>query len=325
MSLTIYSLIGDIGGTNARFALVRSGEVRLEALQVLACRDYDTIDAAIEEYLRRAGVAKVQGACLAVAATPEPGSQVRMTNNHWCFDREAVRHRFGWTVFKVVNDYTAMALGIPQVAAGKLIHVCGGPGDDHRPRLVMGPGTGLGVSALVPSGNGWNALMTEGGHVDFAPTDDTEMAILKTLKARFGRVSAERVLSGQGLQNLYLAHAAMQGAEAVLDTPEKITAAAVAGSDGLATQAVHHFCQILGRVAGNAVLTLGSTGGVYLCGGILPQMIDFVMGSPFQAAFEDKGRMRPMLENTPVYIVTEGDTGLLGAAQALNDPEVQST
>ena len=317
-----YSLIGDIGGTNARFALVRSGEVVPEAVEVLPCRYYDNIDAAISDYLQRVGVAQVQGACLAVAATPGLGTQVRMTNNHWRFDSEELRHQFGWALFKVINDFTAMALGVPLVAAEKLVHVCGGPGNNSRPRLVIGPGTGLGVSALVPSCNGRVPLITEGGHVDFAPVDDTEMAILNILKARFGRVSAERILSGEGLLNLYQAHARIQGVAAPMDAPETITKAALDDSDALARLALNHFCEILGRVAGNAVLTLGSTGGVYLCGGILPHFIDFFLQSPFQKAFGDKGRMRPMLEATPVYIVTEGYAGLLGAAEALVNPEV---
>jgi glucokinase len=170
--------------------------------------------------------------------------------------------------------------------------------------------------------HGWVPLMTEGGHVDFAPTDDTEMAILRILKARFGRVSVERILCGQGLLNLYQAHAEIQGVAAPLDAPEKITAAALDQSDLLARQTLRHFCEILGRVAGNGVLTLGGTGGVYLCGGILPRFIDFFLESPFQKGFEDKGRMRPLLESTPVYVVMDGYTGLLGAAEALANPEV---
>lgn len=317
-----YSLIGDIGGTNARFALVRSGGVIPEAVAVLTCKNYDNLDDAIVDYCQRTGVTEVQGACLAVAATPGLGTLVKMTNNHWCFDSEELRRQFGWDFLKVINDYTAMALGIPHVAADKLIHVCGDTGDSRNPKLVVGPGTGLGLSALVRSRNGWVPLRTEGGHVDFAPVDDTEMAILKILKARFGRVSAERILSGEGLLNLYQAHAWIQEVPALLRSPEKITAAALGNSDALARQTLNHFCEILGRVAGNAVLTLGSTGGVYLCGGILPHFTDFFLQSPFQKAFEDKGRMRPMLEATPVYIVTEGYAGLLGAAEALVNPEV---
>ncbi|NMT63982.1 glucokinase [Marinobacter orientalis] len=321
MTTTNYSLVGDIGGTNARFALVRSGDVTPEAIEVLACSSYDNLDSAITDYLQRSGVEEVKEACLAVAS-PVSGTRVRMTNNHWRFDSEEVRRQFGWSAFKVINDFTAMALGILHVAPENLIHVCGGPGDVRRPRLVIGPGTGLGVSGLVPLQKGWVPLTTEGGHVDFAPTDDTGMAVLKILKARFGRVSVERILCGQGLLNLYRAHAEIQDVTASLDAPEKITAAALDNSDALARQTLGHFCEILGRVAGNGVLTLGGTGGVYLCGGILPQFIDFFLESPFQKGFEDKGRMRPLLEATPVYLVTEGYTGLFGAAEALTNMEV---
>lgn len=317
-----YSLIGDLGGTNARFALVRSGTVVAEAVEVLACRNYENVDAAIKDYLKRAGVTETQHACLAVAATLTPDTQVKMTNNHWRFDGETLRQQFGWDVCKIINDYTAMALGVPHLGVDKLITVCAAPGNTRRPRLVIGPGTGLGVSALVPSGGGWVPLMTEGGHVDFAPTDDTEMAVLNILKASFGHVSVERLVSGQGLLNLYKAHARIQSVPAILSTPEQITEAALDSSSPLARQVLNHFCEILGRVAGNAVLTLGSTGGVYLCGGILPHLIDFFLQSPFQKAFVDKGRMQPMLESTPVYIVTEDYTGLLGAAEALINPEV---
>lgn len=321
MTASQYALVGDIGGTNARFALVAQGSVRPEAIEILPCGEYGNLDDAVVDYLERAGVASVSEACLAVAS-PVSGTRVRMTNNHWCFDIDEVRTRFGWQAFKVINDFTAMALGVPHVGADQLVHVCGGPGDERRPRLVMGPGTGLGVSGLVPISHGWVPLMTEGGHVDFAPTDDTEMAILRILKARFGRVSVERILCGQGLLNLYQAHAEIQGVAAPLAAPERVTEAALGQADALARHALRHFCEILGRVAGNAVLTLGSTGGVYLCGGILPRFLDFFLESPFRAGFEDKGRMRPLVERTPVYVVTEPYTGLLGAAEALGNPEV---
>ncbi|MBE02804.1 glucokinase [Marinobacter lutaoensis] len=321
MTTESYSLVGDIGGTNARFALVRQGQVRPEAIRVLPCGDYDNLDQAVAEYLAGAGVASVEQVCLAVAS-PVRGTEVRMTNNHWRFDIEAVRRQFGWSVFKVINDFAAMALGVLHVAEDQRVHVCGGPGDPTRPRLVMGPGTGLGVSGLVPTRSGWVPLMTEGGHVDFAPTDEREMAVLRILRNRFGRVSVERILCGQGLLNLYQALAEIQGVSAPLDAPEKITAAAVANRDRLAREALGHFCEILGRTAGNGVLTLGSLGGVYLCGGILPRFLDFFLESRFRNGFEDKGRMRPLLEFTPVYLITDPYTGLLGAAEALNNVEV---
>ncbi|MGP4842704.1 glucokinase [Marinobacter sp. 1Y8] len=321
-----FSLVGDIGGTNARLALVREGEVRPEAIEVLPCGDYDNLDAAITAYLAKVGVASVTDACLAVASpVPEPNdphAQVRMTNNHWRFGVQAIREAFGLCNFKIINDFTAMALGVPHVPGDHLVHVCGGAGKPTRPRLVIGPGTGLGVSGLIPIRDGWVPLITEGGHVDFSPTDETEIAVLRILKARFGRVSVERILCGQGLLNLYQAHAEIQGVAAPLDEPHKITTAAVDQADPLARQALRHFCEVLGRVAGDAVLTLGGLGGVYICGGIVPRFTEFFLESPFQTGFEDKGRMRPLMEATPVYIVTEQYTGLLGAGEALRNPEV---
>ncbi|MDX1634635.1 MAG: glucokinase, partial [Marinobacter sp.] len=256
-------------------------------------------------------------------ASPVGADEVRMTNSHWSFSVAALKAEFGWRLFKVVNDFTAMALGVLHVGDDHLQHLCGGPGDPHRPRLVMGPGTGLGVSALVPVSDAWVPLVTEGGHVDFAPVDELETGVLGILRARFGRVSVERILCGQGLVNLYQVRAELAGLAAPLTTPETITGAALAGTDQLAVESLGHFCRILGRVAGNAALTLGSLGGVYLCGGILPRMSDFLRTSDFQAGFEDKGRMRSLMQATPVFLVTEPHTGLLGAAAALANPQVR--
>ncbi len=322
MSGQPYSLVGDIGGTNARLAMVPAGSMVLERIEVLPCRDYDNLDSALRAYLARAGVGQVISACLAVAS-PILEGEVRMTNSPWCFSIARLQEEFRWQRFKVVNDFTAMALGIPHVPEAQLVPICGGPGDPRRPRLVIGPGTGLGVSGLVPLREGWAPLVTEGGHVDFAPVDEGESAILRILQARFGRVSVERILCGEGLLNLYRAHAELSGLAAPLDQPGKITEAALADSDELARTTLRHFCQILGRVAGNAALTLGSLGGVYICGGMVPRFIDFFRHSPFQAGFEDKGRMRPLMEATPVFVVTEPYTGLLGAAEALVNPQVR--
>jgi glucokinase len=320
MTLGNVSLIGDIGGTNARFALVAEGNVQPEAIRGLPCGDFDNLDHAIAEYLKGVGVERVERACLAVAS-PVNGSRVQLTNSHWRFDIEEMRKTFGWRTFKVINDFTAMALGVLHVGQANLRHVCGGPGDPRRPILVMGPGTGLGVSGLVPIRDGWVPLMTEGGHVDFPPTNDLEFDVLRRLKATFGRVSVERLLCGEGLLNLYRARADILGVPAPLDSPEKITSAAKR-DDVLARDTLNHFCEVLGRTAGNGVLTLGSVGGVYLCGGMLPRFLDFFLASPFRSGFEDKGRMRPLLESTPVHVVTDPYTGLRGAADALNNPEV---
>lgn len=317
MTTDSHALVADIGGTHCRFALVSSRGLESQTVAVLRCADFAGVGPAVADYLRRQAPVTIERGCFAVAAVVDGASRVRLTNNPWQFDREEIRRHFGWSDLQVVNDFTAMALGTTRVAAGERVPLCGGPGEPSRPRLVMGPGTGLGMAALVPVGDGWLPLATEGGHVDFAPVDATEMAILEVLQERFGRVSVERILCGPGLLNLYQALGRVRGLATPLDQPRRITAAALASGDALAEEALGRFSEILGRVAGNAVLTLGSLGGVCLCGGMLPSLTGYLRGSGFQRGFEDKGRMRPLLQATPVQVVTDPCTGLLGAAEVL--------
>lgn len=309
-------LVGDIGGTNARFALAYPGKVGLHHLETLQCAEYDNLQAAATAYLARSGQPQVDEVCLAVAS-PIQDTWVEMTNNHWRFDTAEVASAMGWRQFQVINDFLALALGVPQVAPEKLVKVCGGTGDPDRARLVIGPGTGLGVAGLVPHQGSWIALPSQGGHVEFAPRDGRELAILQILQGQFGRVSAERILCGAGLVNLYRAHAQIEDTNALFENPGDILQAALASTDPLARKSLEHFSEIMGRVAGDAALTMGSLGGVYLCGGIIPRFVEFFCQSGFQKSFEDKGRMRKLMEQTPVHIVTEPYAGLLGAAEAL--------
>ncbi|WP_151703752.1 glucokinase [Nitrincola alkalilacustris] len=338
-----YSLVADVGGTNARFALVAEGSRALEQVQTLACADYENLDAACLEYFRQAGVSGITRASLAFAC-PVQVETIRMTNNHWVFTRDMLRSRLGLEQLELLNDFTAMALGMLEVRSDELQDVGAGQGLEGAPRLVIGPGTGLGVSALVPSGgkdNRWIALATEGGHVSFAPTDEVEVEVWRSLKQQFGRVSVERILCGQGLVNLYraLAQYHQQPFDERL-TPADITAAGLAGGyvggslagdshagnshagnslavNSLAVETLQRFCRILGEQAGDAVLTLGARGGVYLCGGILPRMADFLQQSAFRQGFEAKGRFEGYLREVPVWLCTAKHPGLLGAAAAL--------
>lgn len=312
------ALVGDIGGTNARLALVEEGNTNLHDVHTLACRDFGNIDEAIEAYLNMAGSGPVARACLAIAS-PLQGDEVHMTNNHWAFSTRAVKARLGLAQLTLVNDFTAMALGMLEVPPADLITVNAGLPVPNAPCLVMGPGTGLGTSALIPAGRHWVPLAAEGGHVSFAPTDDLEIAVLQHLSARFGRVSIERILSGQGIVNLYRAIAAYRHTPAALQDAAQITEAALHG-DPLAEESLQRFCRILGDVAGDAVLTLGARGGVYLCGGILPRIQTYFMHSGFRARFESKGRYQNYLAQVPVYLCTSLYPGLMGAAAALNNP-----
>jgi len=317
-----YALVGDIGGTNARFALVRRGAYEPEQIRVLATNEFANLDTAVSQYLTEVGVQGVDEICVAIAG-PVQRENLQLTNSHWHFTRAEIMQRLGLSRFKVINDFTAMALGVPHVDAAHLISVGQGNAPvPSAPRLIIGPGTGLGVAGLLWVRDVWIPLASEGGHVDFAPTSDVEMDILRKLQAQYGRVSVERILSGAGLVALYQILSERQDRAPGQMTPANVTQAAMTGEDSIAVDALQLFCEILGRVAGNAALTLGAQGGVFICGGIVPRFIDFFRQSRFEQAFLDKGRMRDFLRNIPIQVVTHPHTGLLGASEALLNPEI---
>ncbi|MBR9865555.1 MAG: glucokinase [Oceanospirillales bacterium] len=319
--MTQYALVGDIGGTNARFALVRPGSVELEYVETLQCSEYDNIDSACRAYFSSVGIAGIERACLAFAC-PVQGEVIKMTNNHWHFTRTDLIQQLGLKQLKLVNDFTAMALGMLHIGDDEKIQVGSGRSLEGAARLVIGPGTGLGVSGLVKANDDWIPLSTEGGHISFAPADEADIDLWRVLVARFGRVSVERILCGQGLLSLYQILSEQQGSEVVCQSPAEVSIAAVAGGDAVAVDALQRFCRILGNVAGDNVLTLGARGGVYLCGGILPKVAEFFLQSDFRRAFEDKGRFVDYMQKVPVWLCTAENPGLLGAAAALENSEV---
>ncbi|EPC01190.1 glucokinase [Litchfieldella anticariensis FP35 = DSM 16096] len=321
--MTRPALIGDIGGTNARFALVTPDTFEPHDILSLSCADYPTLVDAVRDYLARVGHGGKNApreACLAFAC-PVHDDQVRMTNNAWVFSKRDVQTKLDLTLFKVINDFTAQALGVPHVAAQDLVPVGEGQAADGCARLVIGPGTGLGVAGIFPGQHAWVPLPTEGGHVTFAPIDEREQNLLRYFRSRYGRVSVERILCGQGLLDLYCAHASLKGANPRYATPAEVTTAANEG-DAVAVDTVLRFLKILGDVCGDAALTMGARGGVYLCGGILPRLLDWLPRSRFRDAFADKGRMSAYNAGIPTWVVTAPWAGLLGAAEALHNEEV---
>ncbi|GEK47166.1 glucokinase [Bisbaumannia pacifica] len=316
------ALIGDIGGTNARFALVTLGGFEPHDILSLPCADYSGLVEAVNDYLTRVGATGAQApreACLAFAC-PIRGDRIKMTNNHWAFSRREAQQALGLTLFKVINDFTAQALGVPHVTESDLVEVQPGEALPHTARLVIGPGTGLGVAGLFPGRRAWIPLPTEGGHVTFAPTDEREQNLLRHFRNRYGRVSVERILCGQGLLDLYLAHCSLKGAPPRYANPAEVSEAA--GADPVARDTLLRFLKILGDVCGDAALTMGARGGVYLCGGILPRLLEWLPRSRFREAFAAKGRMGDYTGAIPVQVVTAAWPGLLGAAEALHNPEV---
>ncbi|GLZ89174.1 glucokinase [Metapseudomonas resinovorans] len=310
------ALVGDIGGTNARFALWR--ERKLESVRVLATADFAGPEEAIRHYLAGLGCAPgdIGTLCLAVAG-PVDGEHFRFTNNHWQLDRSALCRALLVDELLLINDFSAMALGMIRLHGDEKLQVCAGVADPDSPAVVIGPGTGLGVGILLPLDEGrWKALPGEGGHVDLPIGNVREATLWQQLHGQLGHVSAENVLSGNGLLQLYRAVCAVDGHAPRLASPAEVSAAALAG-EPIAEDVLELFCSWLGRVAGNIVLTLGGRGGVYIVGGMVPRFAAFFQQSGFARAFADKGCMSGYVEGIPVWLVTAEHPGLIGAGVAL--------
>lgn len=312
-------VLGDVGGTNARFAWQETEGAPLEHIVAVPTADHPTLAAALADYLRGIGRAAPPWCSIGIA-NPITGDAVQMTNSHWSFSIEAVRRELGFERFLVINDFTALALAIPDLRPAELRQLGGGAAVADAPLALIGPGTGLGVSGLLPSTEPgrWVPLRGEGGHVTLAASGAREEAVLAVLRERFGHVSAERAVSGQGLEALHAALCTLDKIEGPAMTAAEVGEHALAGSDAQSVEAVDLFCGFLGQVAGNLALTLGARGGVYIGGGIVPRWGDTFTRSRFRACFEDKGRFKAYLAPIPVFVIhAEVSPALLGAARAL--------
>ncbi|MES2297656.1 MAG: glucokinase [Pseudomonadota bacterium] len=315
-------LLADIGGTNARFALeLAPGQIA--CVQVLACDAYPSLAEALRAYQAlpevRSGLSgKIAHAAFAIA-NPVDGDMVRMTNHHWAFSIEALRRECGFDTLLVVNDFTALARALPHLSDAQKLQVGGGQARHGGALGLIGAGTGLGVSGLVPSPAGWQALASEGGHVTFSPANEAEVAILQYAWRQFEHVSAERLLSGVGLELIYRALAERAGkAGAVLDAPE-ITRRALAGECALCDEVLETFCAMLGTIAGNLAITLGAQGGMYIGGGIVPRLGERFVRSGFRARFEQKGRFVHYLAQIPTYVITADYPAFIGVSAILSE------
>jgi glucokinase len=309
-------LVGDIGATNARFGLV-SPDGAIRHSSSFANTDLDTIEKAISVYLAQTrSLAIPRTGCLAIAA-PVKGDEVRMTNRRWSFSTRELRAELGLERLEIVNDFTAVALALPRLGDNDYLTVGGGLPVSDRPIAVLGPGSGLGTSGLIPTGPGWLPLTSEGGHMTMGPVTERESAVLEKMRCQFDHVSAERCLSGPGLINLYNALALIDGVVALPYTAAQITDPAMAAHDPLCLEATSLFCEMLGTVASNLALALGAQGGVYLAGGIVPRLGTRFAESGFRARFEAKGRFSDYLAAIPTSVVTHPLPAFLGCAVAL--------
>ncbi|MBN1378062.1 MAG: glucokinase [Gammaproteobacteria bacterium] len=313
-----YGLVADIGGTNARFALVEldsSEAVELLAQKTLPTADYQSLTDAASDYLQTAGYDQhtVLSGSFAVAGAIN-GDWFQMTNNPWAFSVQAVRQELGFESLHLLNDFGAIAWSIPTLKENEFIKIGGGESVPGVPVAVLGPGTGLGVGAYILQDDQFIALQTEGGHASFAPQNDLEVEIMVFLQKKYGRVSWERVLSGPGLENIYSALVHIKNIKDEQLNASQITQVALRENDALCIEVLNQFCASLGSLAGDVALTMGARGGVNIAGGIVPRFVDFFVASPFRERFEKKGRFSAYNAAIVTQLVVAEQPGLLGAA-----------
>ena len=308
-------LLADIGGTYARFA-VETGDGRFEHVASLRCADHADFHDAVRAYLSTLPTGHIPHAAIAIA-NPVDGDEVRMTNYHWHFSIEQMRQRLGLDTLVVVNDFTALAMALPRLALHERRAVGGGAPRDRSVIGLLGAGTGLGMSGLIPAAGGWVALGTEGGHASFAPRDARELAILAYAQRQHTHVSFERLVSGPGLELIHRALCDRDGvAPPVLAAPE-ITRRGLSGEDPRCAETLDAFCAMLGTAAANLAVTLGALGGIYIGGGIVPRLGEHFDRSPFRRRFEDKGRFSDYLQAIPTYVITADHATFVGASAIL--------
>jgi glucokinase len=309
-------LLADIGGTYARFALeVAPG--RFEHKLSMRCAEHEDFHAAMTAYLATLDARRIRNAAVAIA-NPVAGDRVRMTNYHWQFSIEEMRERLDFDNLVVVNDFTALAMALPSLLPHQRRQVGGGVAQPRSVHGLIGAGSGLGVSGLIPAGNGWIALGTEGGHTSFSPRDAREIHILEYGWKHFPHISFERVLSGPGIELIYRALADRAGRKVEPLSAPEVTRRAIAGSDPLAVEAIDAFCAILGTAAANLAVTQGAFGGIYIGGGIVPRLGEHFDRSGFRARFEDKGRFSDYMKGIPTFVITAEDATFLGASTILS-------
>ncbi len=309
-------LVGDVGGTNARFAITRlvDNQPVLEHHESFKGADYPTFLKGVAAFIDGCAI-KPTGGVIAVAG-PVTDGEIDLTNSPWRVS-EAELQTLGLNPVQLINDFEALAWGAPVVPNDQLASLGGPPeGDPHAAIAVLGPGTGFGVSALARDASGNAVAMpSEGGHACFAPGDPVEDEVLRILRRRYDRVSIERLICGPGLLNMHRALAEIDGRESHIDDPAQITTEALESPNSHCGATLARFCAILGAVAGDIALTTGARGGVYIAGGIAPRILPFLKASPFRERFERKGRFQDYMAAIPTRVILHKHAALLGAAR----------
>jgi len=308
------TLVADIGGTNIRFGVAKKmlDKIEISNNRSFACSDFDSFEAALATYLDGLDC-KPPVACLAVAG-PVQSNAIQMTNLPWAFSASGLEKKFGFDQVDLINDFAAQACAVPAMGDQDLLQIKNGQMVPGAAKGVLGPGTGLGVATLVSQGGNWHPLSGEGGHVTLPVRTPYESELMKVIieNYRLDYVSAETILCGQGLVTLYKAMATLQGKTSLDYRPRDITSRF--NEDALVFDTLTVFTELLANTASNLAVTVGARGGVYLAGGILPRIRNFLINSPFTNSFISKGPMSHYLEKIPVNLLINDNPALLGAA-----------
>lgn len=312
-------LIGDIGGTNGRFAIVEGPDAPMGEPHVVQTANFATLEDGVRAAILDKAPVKPRSAVFAVAG-PVDGEEIAFTNSHWVVRPKKMFETLGLSDVVILNDFEAQALAVVALGEEHMEKIGGGDPEPNAGRVVLGPGTGLGVAGLVYAFGGWIPVPGEGGHMDIGPRSPRDFEVFPHLERIEGRVSGEQILCGRGLVNVYRAIANADGKPSRFSTPAGITAAAAEKSDEVAEEAVAMFATCLGRTAGDLALVFMSRGGVYLTGGIAQKIIPALKAGSFRASFEDKAPHRDLMKSMPVYVITHPLAPLMGLAAYARAP-----
>ena len=311
--MTEFALVGDIGGTNSRFGLVKQGSMAIQHMEALRNDNFPSLEGAIQQYLRNRDVTSLSSAAIAVAA-PVDREHISLTNYDWSFTNESLRLAAKARHLRLLNDYEALALSLPHLKGDDLVQIGGQESPVPKLKIVMGPGTGLGMAALAPLPHGgWMALPGELGQVTLPTVTREEFDLRERMKKPGSIFIAEDAVSGSGLYLLYKT----LSPQGKLTSPEAVIQAALTGQDAVAAKTLDHFISWLARISGDAAMALQARGGVYLAGGIAPSIIDKLKSGPFRAIFEDKGKLSDIMRPIPVYVIVDRFPAFKGCAASL--------
>lgn len=313
--MTELALVGDIGGTNSRFGLVEPGTTRVAQVAVQKNDNFASLEDSIAAYVKAQGVSGLAGAAIAVAG-PVEGETVHLTNRNWSFTRESLRKAADAKAFRLLNDFEALALALPHLDGEDVVQIGGELPQKPAVKIVLGPGTGLGMATLAPlPQGGWMALPGEVGHITLPVVTQGEFDWRERMSKPGVLFEAEDAITGGGLLRMYRAATD----KPVLETPEAVLQAALVGTDAAAVKTLDQFITWLARVAGDAAMTMQAKGGVYLAGGIAPSIVEKLKSGPFRSIFEEKGRLAFVMKPIPVYVIVDKFPAFKGCAAAIAD------